>query len=164
MSFVSAPHRLAGGAVLRPPGAGEAAVLGAACAALDPYRTLGLSAAGLTGYLRRPDPAAHRFVIEANGALAGVVVLRWPWLRGPFVEMLAVLPDAQGRGLGAAAIDWAAGQAAAVSANLWATVSDFNTAARAFYARSDFVELAELPGLVDDRFAEILLRRRLRRG
>jgi GNAT superfamily N-acetyltransferase len=148
--------------IARPLQTAEAAVLGAVCATIDPYLTLGLSATGLAGYLDRDEPALHRFALETgDAALAGVLVLRLPWLRGPFIEMMAVLPGHQGAGIGAAVMAWAAAQAAVVSPNLWATVSDFNQAARAFYTRHGFIETVALPGLVDDRFAEILLRRRL---
>lgn len=160
-AFAPRPHPLAGGVLARPLRTAEAAVLGAVCATIDPYLTLGLSASGLAGYLDRDDPALHRFALVDGETLAGVLVVRQPWLRGPFIEMLAVLPGHQGAGIGAAAIAWTAAQAALLSPNLWATVSDFNTAARAFYARHGFVETAELPGLVDDRFSEVLLRRRL---
>lgn len=154
-----APGPIASGR-LRPLAEGEALTLTTVFAELEPYRTLGFGPAGLAGYLGRDDPALIRFVIETNG-LDGVIALRWPWLRGPFVEMLSLVPAAQGQGLGRAVIAWAAEQAATVSANLWATVSDFNAPARAFYARQGFVEVAALPGLIDPDRAEILLRRRL---
>jgi len=145
-------------------GDGEAAMLAAECAAMEPFLALGFSATGLANYLRRPDPGCFRFAIGTDTAPAGVLVLRWPWLRGPFIELLALLPAAQGRGLGRAVITWAAAEAQKVSANLWATVSDFNAPARAFYLRSGFVEIAELPGLLGEGGSEILLRRHLIAG
>ena len=159
-AFALQPHRLAGG-LLRPLAAGEAESLGAACADIDPYRRLGLTAAALAGYLHRPDPALFRYVIEAEDRVVGVMALRSPWLRGPFLEMLAVMPAAQGMGFGRRAVDWASGQSCLVAANLWTTVSDFNGSARGFYARLGFVVVTELPGLVAEGTAEILLRRRL---
>ncbi len=153
-------HPLAGGG-LRPLAEGEAERLGTLCAAFDPYRRLGQSAGALTAYLQRPDPALFRFAIETNAALAGVVAVRSPWLRGPFLEMLALLPDARGRGLGRQTVDWVATQAGLVAANLWTTVSDFNETARAFYLRLGFAAVSELPGLIAEGSTEILLRRRL---
>jgi len=160
-AFAPQVHVLAGGLIARPLQTAETAVLGAVCATIDPYLTLGLPTSGLAGYLDRDDPALHRFALVTGEALAGVLALRLPWLRGPFIEMMAVLPSYQGLGIGTAAITWAAAQAALLSPNLWATVSDFNSAARTFYARHGFVETVTLPGLVDERFAEVLLRRRL---
>jgi ribosomal protein S18 acetylase RimI-like enzyme len=87
-----------------------------------------------------------------------LLVLRSPWLRGPYIEVLAVLPQAQGGGAGRALVAWAAAQG---GGNLWACVSAFNHGARAFYARSGFVEVTALADLVADGHDEILLRRRL---
>lgn len=153
-------HPLSGG-ILRPLAEGEAERLGALCAAFDPYRRLGQTAGALASYLRRPDPALFRFAIEMDSALAGIAAVRSPWLRGPFLEMLALLPEARGLGVGRQTVDWVAAQAGLIAANLWTTVSDFNDAARGFYLRLGFIAVSELPGLVTEGSTEILLRRRL---
>ncbi|HLO77140.1 MAG TPA: GNAT family N-acetyltransferase [Magnetospirillum sp.] len=145
----------------RPLVAADIPALAAALAGMDPWLTLGYSATGLAAYLGREDGALMRVVIEHDGAPAAVLALRRPWLRGPYVELLAVLPQAQGAGFGRALVEWAAGQG---GGNLWACVSAFNSAARRFYAGMGFVEVAPLPDLVADGQAEILLRRRLDRG
>ncbi len=137
---------------------GESGELGAALAAMDPWRTLGFSATALARYLERDDPALRRLVAERAGRAAGLIALRNPWLRGPSIEVLAVLPDARGGGLGRALVEWAAGEAAG-SGNLWACVSSFNAPARAFWARAGFAEVAPLPDLVTPGHDEILLRR-----
>ena len=133
----------------------EAAALAQACAAIDPWKCLGYQAATLEAYLLRSDPALHRYVIgEAEGLLA----LRRPWLRGAFIEMLAIFPGRQGQGLGRAAVQWAMTQDQ--SANLWATVSAFNAEARLFYQTVGFVEVAPLRDLVMTGQVEVLLRLR----
>lgn len=144
--------------MIRPLDAAEISAFAAALAAMAPWSTLGFAAEGLARYLGRDDPAARRMVAEREGRAAGLLVLRAPWLRGPYVEVLAVLPEAQGGGVGRALLDWAAGQG---GDNLWACVSAFNTPARAFYARAGFVEVAPLPDLVAAGEDEILLRRQL---
>lgn len=132
--------------------------LAAALAAMEPWSRLGYSAAGLAGYLGRDDPALRRVaVIGADGMPAAVLALRHPWLRGPSIELLAVLPQARGQGLGRTLLDWASTQAG--DGNLWACVSAFNGTARTFYARHGFVEVAPLPDLVAVGESEILLRR-----
>jgi len=133
----------------------DAAPLATACAAIDPWKCLGYQAATLEAYLRRDDPALHRFVI---GDLDGLLALRRPWLRGAFIEMLAVFPGRQGQGLGRGAVQWAAAQDQ--SANLWATVSAFNAEARHFYQTVGFVEVAPLRDLVVTGQDEVLLRLR----
>lgn len=119
---------------------------------IDPWRRLGYSAMALANYLDRPDPSLVRMVMPGRG----LICLRSPWLKGPYIELLAVLPEAQGQGIGRALVDWAASRG---GANLWACVSGFNAPARAFYARMGFVEVAPLPGLVEAGETEILLRR-----
>jgi GNAT superfamily N-acetyltransferase len=133
----------------------DAGPLANACAAIDPWKSLGFSPETLEAYLLRDDPALDRFVL---GEQAGLMALRRPWLRGSFLEMLAVFPQSQGQGLGRAAIDWA--KASDRSPNLWATVSAFNSSARQFYQAVGFVEVAPLPDLVATGLDEVLLRLR----
>lgn len=149
------------GCLLRDLESGEAAALAPALAEMDPWKRLGYGAAALERYLERNDPALTRRVIERGGAPAGLIALRSPWLRGPYVELFAVLPAFQGLGLGGTVMDWAARHAAEIAPNLWACVSDFNAPARAFYARHGFGEVGPLDGLIQPGSAEILLRKRL---
>jgi ribosomal protein S18 acetylase RimI-like enzyme len=149
------------GAILRPLEPADAPVLAQTLTAMAPWARLGYGAAALEGYLKRQDPALTRWVIERNGTAAGLLALRFPWLRGPYIELLAILPHFQGNGLGGTVMDWAARHAAEIAPNLWACVSDFNAPARAFYARHGFEEVTELDGLVTAGMSEILLRRRL---
>lgn len=145
----------------RPLTAADIAALASALAGMDPWRTLGFTAIGLAAYLGREDGALTRMVVERDGAPAGLIALRRPWLRGPYIELLAVLPAAQGGGCGRGLVEWAAAQG---GGNLWACVSSFNAPARAFYARAGFDEVATLPDLVAAGADEILLRRRSVRG
>jgi GNAT superfamily N-acetyltransferase len=141
----------------------DADALGPALAAIDPWRRANFPAAALTGYLTRPDPAASRFAIDAEGALAGVVAVREPWLRGPYLELLGLLPPAQGQGIGAAVLDWFEAEAPAGASSLWVLCSDFNTGALAFYERHGFQRVTLLDGLVGAGLTEILMRKRLGR-
>jgi ribosomal protein S18 acetylase RimI-like enzyme len=160
-AFALDRHPLAG-FDLRPLVPAEAADTARALVALDPWRTLGFSAEALQRYLGRDDPGLSRFMADCGDWPAGVLAVRRPWLRGAYIELLAVFPDQQGRGMGKTMLDWACGQAkAAGETNLWACVSDFNTPARAFYARQGFTEVAPLPDLVSPGRAEILLRKRV---
>lgn len=133
----------------------DIAVLAPALAVLDPWRRLGFTASGLAGYLGRDDPALTRVVVEQDGAVMAVLALRQPWLRGPAIELLAVLPAGQGGGLGRGLVQWAAAQG---GDNLWACVSAFNHSARAFYARAGFTEITALADLIVAGSDEILLR------
>jgi ribosomal protein S18 acetylase RimI-like enzyme len=148
---------------LTPVTAEDADALGAGLATIDPWRRMGYAAGTLSGYLTRPDPAARRFAIRANGTLAGAISVRDPWLRGPYLELLGLLTHAQGQGAGRAAMDWFEAEAPPGAGNLWVACSAFNTGALAFYKRHGFVEAAALEDLVFTGFAEILLRKPLRR-
>ncbi len=141
--------------------AAEAVLLGAGFAAIDPWRRANYSDTALAGYLSRHEPGGNRFAIHAEGALAGAVSIREPWLRGPYLEFLGLLPQAQGRGIGAAVMRWFETQAPAGASSLWVLCSDFNTGALAFYERHGFGQVATLDGLIGAGFDEILLRKRL---
>jgi len=158
--FQPGPHDLSG-CRLRPLAEADTALLAAALVEMEPWRTLGYGATTLAAYLGRDDSALARFVVERQGHAAGLLAIRWPWLRGPTIELLALLPTAQGGGLGGQVVAWAAAEAKPVAANLWACVSAFNAPARAFYARQGFVDAATLPDLVAPGFDEILVRKRL---
>ena len=160
--YAAAGYKL-GCATLRAITGADADVLGPALAAIDPWRKANYPATALTGYLTRLDPAASRFAIEADGALAGVVAVREPWLRGPYLELLGLLPHAQGRGIGAAVLDWFEAEAPAGASSLWVLCSDFNTGALAFYERHGFHKVTPLEGLVGADLTEILMRKRLGR-
>ena len=133
----------------------EADLIAAACVTFDPYLRLGYRAETLSDYLLRPDPSLDRYAIETDGGLIGVLALRRPWLRGPLIEMLALLPEAQGQGHGAAILKRCQSEA---PKNLWATVSAFHRPARRFYTKAGFQEVCALPGLLQEGEDEILLR------
>jgi len=133
----------------------DAETIAAACVTFDPYLRLGYRAETLIHYLTRPDPALDRYAIDANGRLIGVMALRRPWLRGPLIEMLALLPTAQGQGFGSKILDRCKNES---GKNLWATVSAFHEPARHFYAKAGFEEVCALPGIVQEGEDELLLR------
>ena len=97
-------------------------------ARMDPWHRLGFQADTLTSYLNRPDAALSRHAIMLGDQLAGALALRSPWLRGPYLELLAVFPQFQGQGIGSQALDWAFTHALAV----WATDYDVNWPADSF--------------------------------
>jgi diamine N-acetyltransferase len=139
----------------------NAAFIGATLAGMDPWRTLGYTRAGLSNYLVSDDPGGRRYAIWASDKLAGVICLRYPWLLGGFLELLALFPARQGCGLGSEIILWLEQQTRLAAKNLWSTVSSFNLKARAFYLKHGFIEVAPLTDLVTSGCDEILLRKQL---
>lgn len=154
--FAPAPHDL--GACRLEPLATEAAVsIAARLTAMDPWQRLGYRADALTRYLTQESPALTRWSVVCDDVLAGVVTVRFPWLRGPYLELLAVFPEAQGRGVGAAVLGWLQ-SAAAHEGNLWVMVSTFNESAHRFYRRHGFAAIGTVPDLVRAGHDELLMR------
>lgn len=150
-----------GATLLAPLDAAEAPLLAEACAHMEPWARMKYPADALTLFLMRDDPAAPVRAVWREGILAGAAVVRYPWLKGPYLEFLAVLPPWQGQGIGAAVLDWMEAELSATDRNLWVLVSDFNDGALRFYARHGFQPVAPLPNVAADGFTEILLRKRL---
>ena len=164
-TFLQTPCELAakgGTIVVAPLAPDDGQRLGTAFAAIDPWAAYGYPAAVLARFLAASEPDALRFGLSLDNALAGAAVVRPNWLRGPYLQLLAVLPDAQGRGIGAAFLAWMEREArAANERNLWVAASQINAGAIRFYERHGFVEVAMLNDLVADGFNEILFRKRL---
>lgn len=148
--------------LLRAVSEAEASQIGGQLAGLDPWRTLGFSPAALAGYLLRDDPALHRYAVHVADSLAGVVCIRHPWLRGPYVELLGLTSGFQGQGLGCELLDWVESEARPVANNVWVAASSFNERALAVYRRAGFEPVGVLEGLVVEGWDEVLLRKRLR--
>ena len=142
---------------LEPLNSAEAEIVAVRLPEMDPWLRLGYHIEALRRYLTRESPSLTRWAITRDGAVTGVVAVRFPWLRGPYLELLAVLPEAQGGGLGAAVLGWLQGEAAP-EGNLWVMVSAFNEGARRFYRRHGFVEIARVPDLVCPGHDEVLMR------
>jgi len=140
----------------------DAAPLADAVAELEPWRTYAYPAPKLAAYLARAEPGAPRFVLRHDGRLAGGIGLRLNWMRGPYIQFLAVLPPLQCQGFGSAAVAWVEAQALqGGERNLWIAASEINAHARRLYERLGFREVARLDELVCDGRAEILYRKRL---
>lgn len=112
--------------------------------------------------LAEPAPGARAFALHCDQELAGAVLVRSPWMAGPYLNILAVFPSHQRKGLGAAVLDWLVAEARAAEArNAWLCVSAFNVPARRFYEAHGFAEAARLDGLLVDHEDELLMRKRL---
>jgi len=150
------------GAQIRPIATAERRRLAEALAAMQPWATLNIAADDLTQYLSNEDGGAQHYAVAVDGALAGAVCLRFPWLKGPYNEHLAVLPAHQGHGLGTEILSFVEAEARQLCGrNVWVCASGFNDRAHRFYRRRGFVEVGPLPDLVADGFSETLLRKQL---
>lgn len=136
--------------------------LGPAFAQIDPWAYYKFAPDALIEYLAGDEDGAPRFKIVVDGEPAGAIGIRRNWLRGPYLQFLAVLPAFQRHGIGSLCLSWFEREAAVGRAqNLWVTTSDFNSRAQALYERYGFVRVATIDALVAEGAAEILFRKRL---
>lgn len=134
--------------------------LAEAIAAMEPWSVMNIRADRLAALLASPDAGVCRYLISLGGVDAGVVSIRFPWLKGPYLELLAILPHAQNRGIGRNIMAWFEVTARRHEArNVWVCASSSNAKALRFYERHGFQAVATLPGLVAEGYDEILLRK-----
>jgi diamine N-acetyltransferase len=145
----------------RPLDPATAKAMGFALASMDPWQTLGIRAASLSRLLLESDDHLHRRAICSAGTPVGVVAVRTPWLYGPYVALLAVLPEWQGMGIGSAALRRIEQETKPRPKNIWVCVSSFNADAKRFYERNAFEPAGTLPALLRPGFTELLMRKRI---
>jgi len=135
--------------------------LGEAFAAIDPWLSYEFSANTLSAFLSNERDGRHRFLISEGEETAGIVIVTVPWLFGPYLHFLGLLPKYQDKGIGTEVMTWFEAEAQGHFRNLWICVSDFNKGAVRFYERFGYLHAARLDGLVVDGRNEILLRKRI---
>lgn len=140
---------------------GEADRLGAAFAAIDPWAAYAIPPARLAAFFTSSEEGCSRRAIRIDGRLAGAVVVRAPWLHGPYLQFLGLLPGEEGAGVGRLVLDWMQAEAPPGTRNLWLCVSAINRRALAFYERHGFRQVAALEALAADHMDELLMRKRL---
>ncbi|MDR3373917.1 MAG: GNAT family N-acetyltransferase [Ancalomicrobiaceae bacterium] len=134
--------------------------VGALLAGMDPWKRVGRTAEVMAERLRKDDPGAHRFaVMTPDAELLGAVIVRHPFLKGPYLEMLGLVSDARRRGIGRGVIDWMGANISGDERNLWLCVSRWNSPARRFYERVGFVEIGIIPDLVVPGTDEVFMRK-----
>jgi ribosomal protein S18 acetylase RimI-like enzyme len=127
--------------------------------ALDPWASLGVAPAAMAARMRDASPGAHRFAVLRDERPVGWVAVRWPFMRGPYLETIAILPEAQRSGIARRVVDWMGAQVAGRDANLWLCVTATNAPARAAYRALGFTEVGPIADLVAPGATEIFLRR-----
>ena len=162
--FELAGHDL-GSVALRPLTAENAQKLARTLSAMPPWSVIGYPADRLADWLQHEQPALKKFEVLAMDDLAGVIVIQDPFLHGPYLKLIAILPEFQGRSFGLRLLHWMESEARRSEARqLWLCVSTFNTRAQAFYERYGFQAVAMLDKLASDGSDELLMRKRLRYG
>lgn len=160
-AFSKSIENLAGCQLATPFTSKQARAVAEMLALSEPWLSLKFSATALANYLLRDDPALRRYAISADGALVGVICVRYPWLRGPYIELLGLSPSQRGKGLGRQVLAWAESEARREAKNLWVLTSSFNHQALDFYLGLGFSPIGPIQGLVSPEHDEILLRKSL---
>jgi len=147
------------GCTLLPVARADALPIARRICAIEPWSKIRYQPAKLAGHLLRRDPSFRRYKIIVEGKIAGLVTVRFPWLHGAYLDLLAIFPGHQRKKIGKEIIGWMADETVPHYKNLWALVSDFNDGARRFYKKQGFKEIAMIPDLVKPGFNEILIRK-----
>ena len=136
--------------------------LGTSCATFGPWKHYGISGPQLTASLFDASGGNHPFEVRVGDALAGAIVVRDPWLIGPYLVFLGVLPAFQGMKIGHALLGWFEAEARrGGKRQVWLCVTGVNADAQRFYRAHGWELAATLPGLIRDGDDELMMRKRL---
>lgn len=133
----------------------------AACARImagsDPWKTLGRQYDAC--YQIIADPAREVIVADADGTVAGFLVLNMQGAFTGYIQSVAVAEAYRGLGLGTRLIRAAEERIFRASPNVFMCVSSFNPAAHRLYERLGYQVVGELADYIVRGHAEILLRK-----
>jgi len=101
-------------------------------------------------------------VAEIAGEPAGFVwyVERGAFNRSGYIMLIGVQGDARGAGVGRALMQHAEAALFVQAADIFLLVSDFNTAAQAFYGRLGYEHVGTIPDYVVPGISELIFRKR----
>jgi len=125
----------------------------------DPWKRLGYQATDWDSYFAPLPLERDSYVVDRNGRVAGIAVVRQKFLLGDYVELLGVADWARGKGLGGLLLAHVEAAVFERAKNLFACVSDFNDQARHFYKKQGYREIGPMPNFLIPGSAEILLRK-----
>jgi ribosomal protein S18 acetylase RimI-like enzyme len=128
-------------------------------AASDPWKRLGYQAKDWDNYFTPLPQGRDSYVVDQNGRVSGIAILRQKFLLGDYLELLGVADWARGKGLGGQLLAHVEAAVFARTKNLFACVSDFNDQARLFYKKQGYQEIGPMPNFLMPGSAEILLRK-----
>ncbi|MCX5725284.1 MAG: GNAT family N-acetyltransferase [Nitrospirae bacterium] len=125
----------------------------------DPWKRLGYQTQDWDNYFTPLPRGRDSYVVEQDGTVAGIAVVRRKFLLGDYLELFGVADWARGKGLGGRLLAHIEGRVFAKAQNLFACVSDFNEQGRHFYKQQGYQEIGPIPNLLIQDSAEILLRK-----
>ncbi len=132
---------------------------------MSPWTDLNYTTDTLINYLHSSDPSLYRFTIYVSEDIAGLVCVRFPLLRGAYIELLGIYQAYQAQGIGKEVIDWIETELCKVAYNnIWVLVSLFNQQAYHFYQRRNFTKIGQINDFIQSGDDEILLRKVVKKG
>lgn len=135
--------------------------LATALSKVTPWCEVPLAEDSLYDHFSIEDQALLRFAIIYGDQCAGVISVRYPWLKGPYLELLGLLPEAQRKGLGTELINWFENEAPKLNRNYWLLCSDFNEPALKFYEKLGYEKITLIESLFAKGFHNYLMRKML---
>jgi len=126
-----------------------------------PWRKIPHAENALQSHFLKNDPALNRFAIYYNNSCVGAISIRAPWLKGPYLELLGLLPSSQGIGIGSAILSWFEQEAPPKTRNFWLLCSDFNTPALKFYETAGYQQITAIEDLYMQGLNDILMRKHI---
>ncbi|MEQ1881329.1 MAG: GNAT family N-acetyltransferase [Burkholderiales bacterium] len=123
----------------------------------DPWKTLGIGYDQSLKFLS--NDTRERFLAVLGKQPVGFLVLNMQGAFIGYVQLVGVAPDARGKGVGRALIEYAEDRIFGVTPNVFICVSDFNREARAFYERLGYLKIGELRDFLVAGRSELLLRK-----
>ena len=125
----------------------------------DPWKTLGYTKEDWNHIFCPVPKGRESYVIEFDGRVAGVAIVRQKFLLGDYLELLGIALWARGKGLGRGLLAQIESLVFGRTKNMFACVSDFNEPARAFYRKQGYQEIGPMPNFLIPGSAELLLRK-----
>ena len=125
----------------------------------EPWLTLGYEPADWERVFDSFPQGREGYVIESEGMVSGLAVLRPRVLLGDYLEVLAVAATERRKGMGTALLHHVEKIVFARAKNLLVCVSEFNADARRFYQRHGYQAVGSMPDLLIPGHAELLMRK-----
>jgi ribosomal protein S18 acetylase RimI-like enzyme len=124
-----------------------------------PWRVVGIPAEKIFRDLTNPEREV--FVAELGQKTAGVLILHLGGSFDGYIQLIAVFPEFQDRGLGEKIMKFAEDKIFQRSKNVFLSVSAFNHRAQKFYERLGYRKTGELENFLIAGSNEILMRKTL---
>jgi ribosomal protein S18 acetylase RimI-like enzyme len=123
----------------------------------EPWLSLGTGYRALFDLMR--NPARERYVASLENRIAGFVVINMSGTLAAYVQTICVAPGNRASGIGRLLMSHAETRIFRDAPNVFLMVSDFNAAARRFYAGLGYLEIGEIPDYLVAGRSEILMRK-----